>query len=88
VQIRINIANEDLVERGCVLCNRDNMMPVTNLIEAEIDLLDLLEYKPIFTKGYNCVMHIHTWNDDITVKDIVFKEEKNEKGVVTTTLKP
>lgn len=56
------------------------MMPVTDLFEAEIELLELLDYKPIFSKGYNCVMHIHTWNDEITVKDIVSSEDTDDKG--------
>ena len=52
VQIFLNIANEDAVKRGDVLCNRDTMMPVTDLFEAEMDILDLLDYKPLMTKGY------------------------------------
>lgn len=83
IQIRLNVGNEEDVQRGCVLCNRENMMPVTDLFEAEIELLDLLDYKPIFSKGYNCVMHIHTWNDEITIKDIVSTEETDDKGEKT-----
>jgi len=88
VQIRLNIADEEQVQRGCVLCHRDTMMPVTDIFEAELQLLDLLEYKPIFSKGYNCVMHIHTWNDEITVKDIIQVEETDEKGEKIVKQKP
>jgi len=31
------------------------------------------------TKGYSCMMHIHTWSDDIFIKDIVRSIEKAEK---------
>jgi len=82
VQIKLNIADEDGVKRGDVLCHRDAMMPVTNLFEAEVDVLELLDYKPILSKGYNCIMHIHTWNDEIIVQEIIKSEEKNEKGEV------
>ena len=34
------------------------MMPVTDIFEAEIDILDLLDYKPIISKGYTCIMHM------------------------------
>ena len=56
------------------------MMPVTDVFEAEVDILDLLEYKPIISKGYNCIMHIHTYNDEITIKDLVKSYEKNNKS--------
>lgn len=64
------------------------MMPVTDLFEAEIELLELLEYKPIMSKGYNCIMHIHTWNDEITIKDIMSLEETDEKGDKVVKQKP
>ena len=80
VQIRINIANEDAVQRGTVLCNRDSMMPVTEIFEAEIDVLELLDYKPILSKGYNCVMHVHTWSDEITIKEIIKTTDTDDKG--------
>lgn len=64
------------------------MMPVTEVFEAEIDILDLLEYKPIVTKGYTCIMHIHTFNDEIVIKDIVKSFEKNDRGEVTEKVKP
>jgi peptide chain release factor subunit 3 len=56
------------------------MMPVTEIFEAELEILDLLEYKPIMTKGYTCMMHIHTFNDEIIIKDLIKSTEINEKG--------
>lgn len=50
---------------------RDDPMPVTQLFEAEIELLELLDYKPILSRGYTCIMHIHTFADDCTIKDII-----------------
>ena len=64
------------------------MMPVTDIFEAEIDILELLEYKPIQSRGYSCMMHIHTYNDEVVIKDIVKSIETNEKGETTTKLKP
>jgi len=56
------------------------MMPVTDIFEAELDILELLEYKPILSKGYTCIMHIHTYNDEVSIKDIVRSEDIDEKG--------
>lgn len=58
--MKLNVADDDQIQRGYVLCHRDSMMPVTDLFEAEVDILDLVEYKPIISKGYTCMMHIHT----------------------------
>ena len=88
VQIKINVADDEQIQRGFVLCHRDNMMPVTEVFEAEIDILDLLEYKPLITKGYTCIMHIHTFADEVVIKDIVRSEEKNDRGEVTVKHKP
>jgi peptide chain release factor subunit 3 len=88
IQIKLNVADEESVKRGDVLCNRDNMMPVTDIFEAEMELLELLEYKPILSKGYNCIMHIHTYNDEITIKDILKAEDIDEKGEVVVKQKP
>lgn len=88
VQIFLNIANEDAVKRGDVLCNRDTMMPVTDLFEAEMDILDLLDYKPLMTKGYTCIMHIHTYNDEVIIKDLISTTETDEKGEIVTKQKP
>jgi len=64
------------------------MMPVTDVFEAEVEILDLLEYKPIISRGYNCIMHIHTYNDEITIKDLVKSYEKDEHGETKEKIKP
>jgi len=64
------------------------MMPVTDVFEAEIEILELLEYKPIVTKGYTCIMHIHTFADEVVIKDIVRSYETNDRGEVTEKHKP
>lgn len=63
-------------------------MPITDLFEAEVDVLELLHYKPILSKGYQCILHIHTVADEATVKDIIVAYEKNDKGEVTEKQKP
>ena len=72
VQIRlIHIDDENMINKGDVICSRENSIPVTMLFEAEIEIFELLEYKPIISKGYTCIMHCHTFADEATIKDIV-----------------
>jgi translation elongation factor EF-1alpha len=60
-----------MINKGDVICGRENSIPVTMLFEAEIEIFELLEYKPIVSKGYTCIMHCHTFADEATIKDIV-----------------
>jgi hypothetical protein len=53
-----------------------------------MDLLELISYKPILSKGYQCILHIHTVADEATVKEILVAYEKNEKGDVVEKIKP
>ena len=64
------------------------MMPVTQMFIAEIDVLQLLEYKPIISKGYTCMMHIHTFNDEIVIQEIDETVTKVPKGEDIVKKKP
>jgi peptide chain release factor subunit 3 len=89
IQLRLlNINDENLINKGDVLCRMNEQLPVTDLIEAEVEVLELLPYKPILSKGYQCILHIHTVADEATIKDILVAYEKNEKGEITEKTKP
>jgi hypothetical protein len=63
-------------------------MPVSELFEAEVQILELLDYKPILSKGYMCMLHVHTVAEECTIKDIMVAYEKNDKGEITEKIKP
>lgn len=89
VKIRLlHIQDDNLVNKGDVLGPREGDMPVSDLFEAEIQVLELLSYKPIMSKGYQFVLHIHTVADDAQIKDILVSYEKNDKGEVIEKQKP
>ena len=50
--------------------------------------MQLIDYKPILSKGYQCILHVHTVSEEATVKDILTSEEKNEKGEIVVKQKP
>lgn len=82
------IEDDDLINRGDVLCPREPIMPASELIECELQILELLEHKPILSKGYQCIIHIHTVSEEATLKDIVIAWEKNDKGEVNEKKAP
>lgn len=50
-------------------------MQSSMVLECELELLEL--HRPIFSKGSQCMMHIHTYADDVTIKDIKWAIEKD-----------
>lgn len=50
-------------------------MQSSMVLECELELLEL--HRPIFSKGSSCMMHIHTYADDVTIKDIKWAIEKD-----------
>ena len=57
-------------------------------MEANVRFLELLDYKPIVSRGYTCMFHCHTIADDATIKDITFAKEKNASGEIKETEAP
>ena len=88
VKIKVNVAEEEFIQRGFVICQRDKLAPATDLIEAEVEILEIPETKRLMTKGYTCMMHIHTYSDEIYIKDIVRSFEKSDKGEDVVKEKP
>jgi peptide chain release factor subunit 3 len=89
IQLRLlNIDDENKINKGDVLTKLNEQVPITDLFEAEVDVLELLSYKPILSKGYQCILHIHTVADEATIKDIIVAYEKNDKGETIEKIKP
>ncbi len=63
-----------------MICPRENPIPTSDLFECEINLLQLVDYKPILSKGYQFILHIHTISEEAIIKDIMLSYEKNERG--------
>lgn len=81
----VHISEENMIQKGDIICPRENTSPVTMLFEAEIETYELLDTKMIMCKGYSCVMHCHTYADDIIIKDLLSVEEKNLATGATET---
>ena len=71
IQIKLRMIDDDnLLNKGDVLCNFDNLAPLSELFEAEIQVLELLPHRQIITPGYKSMMHLHTIADEIVIKKI------------------
>jgi len=71
IQVKVRmIDDENLINRGDVLCPLEDPIPITELFEAELQILELLSHRQIMTPGYKSMMHLHTIGDEIVIKTL------------------
>jgi len=71
IQVKIRmIDDENLINKGDVLCPYDELAPICDVFEAELKILDLLPHRPIITPGYKSMMHLHTIGDEIVIQSL------------------
>ena len=67
---------------GFVLCAPSAPVHVTQEIECQLAILELLEHKSLFTAGYKAVIHIHAVTEECEVTKIVHQiDGKTRKPV-------
>jgi len=69
----------ETLSTGFVICNEEAPINPVSQYEAQIYILSLLEHKPIFSKGYEAVMHCHTAVEECTVSKIISGLDKSGK---------
>jgi len=80
VLLKMNIPIED-VQKGFVLCKEPRICPAVTDIKVQLALVDMLEYRPLFTPGYEAMMHVHTAEVEIVCKKLVSVQEKGREIV-------
>lgn len=73
VKVKLSHLTEDMINKGDVLCPRENHMFSSQVLLAEVDLLELRI--PVLTKGSTYMMHVHTFADLITIQVIEWAVE-------------
>jgi peptide chain release factor subunit 3 len=80
VLVKFNLNVEDF-QKGFVLC-AGSVCRSTLEFKVQLALIDLLEHRPIFSMGYDCVMHAHTTEVEVTVKELNYViDEKTGKNI-------
>ncbi|KAH8711879.1 P-loop containing nucleoside triphosphate hydrolase protein [Phaeosphaeriaceae sp. PMI808] len=73
VRIRLRGAEEEDILPGYVLCSPKRPVHCVSQFEAQVVLLDL---KSIMTAGFNCVLHVHSAQEEVTISALLHKLEK------------
>ena len=77
VLIRLNVPVED-IQKGYVLCLPQALCPAVTEIRAQMALVDMLEHRPIFTAGYEAVMHVHTVEIEVECVELLSVTERGK----------
>lgn len=80
VQLKFTMAVED-IQKGFMLCTPSNPCPAVKDIKVQLALVDMLEYRPLYTPGYTAVMHVHTAEIEVVCKKLVSVVEKGREVV-------
>jgi peptide chain release factor subunit 3 len=80
VQLRLGLNIEDF-QKGYVLCNPDNVTPTVKGVKCLVSLVDMLEHRPLLSPGYDCVLHVHTVEIEVTVSHLLCVIEAGGKKV-------
>ncbi|KAF2197998.1 hypothetical protein GQ43DRAFT_443738 [Delitschia confertaspora ATCC 74209] len=73
VRIRIRGVEEEDILPGFVLCSAKRPVHCVSAFEAQIVLLEL---KSILSAGFNCVLHVHAAQEEVTFAALLHKLEK------------
>jgi len=73
VRIRLRGVEEEDILPGYVLCSPKRPVHCVSQFEAQVVLLDL---KSIMTAGFNCVLHVHSAQEEVTISALLHKLEK------------
>jgi len=64
---------EESIWRGSMLTHPDKPAPTTADFVGQIQVLELLEHKSLFSAGYECVLHAHTAVEEVSVTMLLEK---------------
>jgi len=61
----------DAVAKGFVICNPTKEATATDRFLCQLFLVDLPETRPLFTAGYDCMLHVHTCETEVVVNKLL-----------------
>lgn len=86
LKLRVSGIEEDEVSPGFVLSSVVRPVPEVTYFDAQIQVGELLEHKPIMTGGYNAILHIHSVTEECEVSKLFFKVDPRTKEKTKVSL--
>merc|ERR1712048_1476415 len=82
VTMRMQGITEDQLQKGFVLCPLQDPIPVVSKFKAHLKVLELPDERPVMTRGYKCVIHVHVANEEcetFKLYETIYKKKKDTK---------
>jgi peptide chain release factor subunit 3 len=80
LRLRLAGVEEDDVAPGFVVCSRRAPVPVVTAFDAQLQVLDLLEHKAVFTAGYKAVLHVHSVVEECEITALLAQVDVRTKA--------
>ena len=61
---------------GYVICGPTDLCPIVMELKAQLFLVDMLEHRPLFTPGYDAMMHCHTVDIECSCSELISVTDK------------
>ncbi|BBM96797.1 peptide chain release factor subunit 3 [Marchantia polymorpha subsp. ruderalis] len=71
LRIRLSGVEEEDISSGFVLSSLGKTIPVVLEFDAQLQILELLDHKAIFTAGYKAVLHIHSVVEECEIIELL-----------------
>jgi peptide chain release factor subunit 3 len=78
VLIKLGNINVEDIQKGYVLCLPSHICPAVTEIKVQLALVDMLEHRPLFTPGYEAVMHVHTVEIEVNCVELISVIDKGK----------
>jgi peptide chain release factor subunit 3 len=78
VLIKFNSVNVEDVQKGYVLCTAVLLCPAVTEIKVQLALVEMLEHRPLFSPGYEAVMHVHTVEIEVNCVELIAVIDKGK----------
>lgn len=78
VLIKLHGLNVEDIQKGYVLCQGVNICPMVTAIKVQLFLIDMLEHRPLFSPGYDAMMHCHTTEIECTCAMLLSVQDKGK----------
>jgi peptide chain release factor subunit 3 len=79
LRIRLSGVEEEDITPGYVVCGPKKPIPAVVEFEAQLQILELLDHKSIFTAGYKAVLHIHSIVEECEVVELLSQIDPKTK---------
>eukprot|EP00252_Welwitschia_mirabilis_P023428 TRINITY_DN660_c0_g1_i1.p1 TRINITY_DN660_c0_g1~~TRINITY_DN660_c0_g1_i1.p1 ORF type:complete len:675 (-),score=129.06 TRINITY_DN660_c0_g1_i1:417-2384(-) len=79
VRVKLSGIEEDDISAGFVLSSAAKAIPSVTEFDAQLQILELLDHKAIFTAGYKAVLHIHSVVEECEIIQLLEQIDQKTK---------